>query len=150
MRAILAIDQGTTGSTCLVVGEDGAILGRAYSEFTQHFPRPGWVEHDASEIWEVTLRVAREAMAAVDRESALSLYLFGAGTLARIDYRGGDQDAALARLDELATIQRQRYPDNADMRLTVHTNRAEVLLAQGEFGAALDGERGAQLMDKAR
>ena len=64
MRAILAIDQGTTGSTCLVVGEDGAILGRAYSEFTQHFPRPGWVEHDASEIWEVTLRVAREAMAA--------------------------------------------------------------------------------------
>lgn len=81
-------------------------------------------------------RLAREAMAAVDRESALSLYLFGAGTLARIDYREGDQDAALARLDELATIQRQRYPDNADMRLTVHTNRAEVLLAQGRVDAA--------------
>jgi glycerol kinase len=62
--SVLAIDQGTTGSTCLVVGQDGRILGRAYSEFTQHFPRPGWVEHDAREIWEVTGGVAREALAA--------------------------------------------------------------------------------------
>ena len=62
MTAILAIDQGTTGSTAMVVGRDGSILGRAYSEFGQHFPRPGWVEHDAAEIWEVTLRVAQEAM----------------------------------------------------------------------------------------
>jgi len=61
--SVLAIDQGTTGSTCLVVGGDGRILGRAYSEFTQHFPRPGWVEHDALEIWDVTSRVAREALA---------------------------------------------------------------------------------------
>ena len=60
---ILAIDQGTTGSTCLVFDEGGAISGRAYSEFGQHFPRPGWVEHDASEIWEVTKRVGREALA---------------------------------------------------------------------------------------
>lgn len=62
--AILAIDQGTTGSTSLVVGRDGRIFGRSYSEFTQHFPRPGWVEHDADEIWTVTVRVAREALAA--------------------------------------------------------------------------------------
>jgi glycerol kinase len=62
--SILAIDQGTTGTTCLVVAEDGRILGRGYSEFTQHFPQPGWVEHDASEIWEVSRRVAREALAA--------------------------------------------------------------------------------------
>ena len=60
--SVLAIDQGTTGTTCLVVGQDGSILGRAYSEFTQHFPRPGWVEHDAEEIWEVTVRVARAAL----------------------------------------------------------------------------------------
>ena len=60
--AVLAIDQGTTGSTCLVVAEDGRVLSRGYSEFTQHFPRPGWVEHDALEIWEVTRRVAREAL----------------------------------------------------------------------------------------
>jgi glycerol kinase len=61
-RAVLAIDQGTTGTTVLVVGQDGRILGRAYSEFQQHYPRPGWVEHDASEIWEVTSRVARAAV----------------------------------------------------------------------------------------
>jgi glycerol kinase len=64
MNAILAIDQGTTGSTSMVIGQDGRVLGRAYSEFRQHFPEPGWVEHDAAEIWEVTLRVARKAMAA--------------------------------------------------------------------------------------
>ena len=51
---ILAIDQGTTGSTCLVFDGEGQIAGRAYSEFEQHFPRPGWVEHDAEEIWETT------------------------------------------------------------------------------------------------
>ena len=59
---ILAIDQGTTGTTCIVFGEDGRLAGRAYSEFEQHFPRPGWVEHDAHEIWEVTQRVAHEAI----------------------------------------------------------------------------------------
>ena len=58
---ILAIDQGTTGTTCLVFDEDGALAGRAYREFTQHFPRPGWVEHDAAEIWDVTRAVAVEA-----------------------------------------------------------------------------------------
>lgn len=59
--AVLAIDQGTTGSTALVIAADGAVLARAYSEFTQHFPRPGWVEHDAEEIWQVTRRVAGDA-----------------------------------------------------------------------------------------
>jgi glycerol kinase len=59
---ILAIDQGTTGTTCLVFDEQGAIAGRAYREFRQHFPRPGWVEHDAAEIWEVTQAVARESL----------------------------------------------------------------------------------------
>ncbi|HSS04837.1 MAG TPA: FGGY family carbohydrate kinase, partial [Solirubrobacterales bacterium] len=60
---ILAIDQGTTGTTCLVFDAGGRIAGRAYSEFEQHFPRPGWVEHDATEIWEVTRRVATQAIA---------------------------------------------------------------------------------------
>ncbi len=63
---ILALDQGTTGSTALMIGDDGRVAARAYSEFTQHFPRPGWVEHDAAEIWDVTLRVAREAIAAAE------------------------------------------------------------------------------------
>jgi glycerol kinase len=59
---ILAIDQGTTGSTCIVFDGDGRPAGRSYREFGQHFPRPGWVEHDAGEIWEVTRAVAREAL----------------------------------------------------------------------------------------
>jgi glycerol kinase len=60
---ILAIDQGTTGTTCLVFDEQAEPIGRAYREFAQHFPRPGWVEHDAREIWEVTQAVAGEALA---------------------------------------------------------------------------------------
>ncbi|TMK75706.1 MAG: glycerol kinase GlpK [Actinobacteria bacterium] len=59
---ILAIDQGTTGTTCLVFDRDGRIAGRAYSEFGQHFPEPGWVEHDAAEIWDVTRRIAVQAI----------------------------------------------------------------------------------------
>jgi glycerol kinase len=59
---ILAIDQGTTGTTCLVFDAEATIAGRAYSEFEQHFPQPGWVEHDADEIWAVTRRVAIEAI----------------------------------------------------------------------------------------
>ena len=59
---ILAIDQGTTGTTCLVFDEHAQLAGRAYREFGQHFPRPGWVEHDAAEIWDVTRAVALAAL----------------------------------------------------------------------------------------
>jgi glycerol kinase len=59
---LLAIDQGTTGTTCLVFDLQGEPIGRAYREFTQHFPRPGWVEHDAAEIWDVSHAVAGEAL----------------------------------------------------------------------------------------
>jgi len=59
---LLAIDQGTTGTSCLVFDLQGELLGRAYREFEQHFPKPGWVEHDAAEIWEVTQAVAGEAL----------------------------------------------------------------------------------------
>src|SRR5689334_5143380 len=59
---VMAIDQGTTGSTVLVFDRRGRIAGRAYSEFRQHYPKPGWVEHDAEEIWRVTLAVARQAL----------------------------------------------------------------------------------------
>ena len=68
MKALLAIDQGTTGSTCLVIDEEGHVRARAYSEFGQHYPRPGWVEHDPEEIWRVTAQQAREALAAGRRE----------------------------------------------------------------------------------
>ena len=67
---ILAIDQGTTGTTCLVFDSEARIVGRAYSELQQHFPRPGWVEHDPNEIWDVTRRVAEEALAAAAARGA--------------------------------------------------------------------------------
>jgi glycerol kinase len=63
MASILALDQGTTGSTALVVHQDGTVLGRGYREFTQHFPRPGWVEHDPDEIFRVSVEAMREAVA---------------------------------------------------------------------------------------
>jgi glycerol kinase len=48
---ILAIDQGTTGTTCLLVDDELTVHARAYAELPQHFPQPGWVEHDPNEIW---------------------------------------------------------------------------------------------------
>jgi glycerol kinase len=61
---LLAIDQGTTGTTALVMGTDGATLGRANREFAQHFPEPGWVEHDPDEIWASVVDAVREALQA--------------------------------------------------------------------------------------
>jgi glycerol kinase len=63
VSSILALDQGTTGSTALVIGQDGRLIGRGYREFTQYFPQPGWVEHDPGEILRVTVEAAREAIA---------------------------------------------------------------------------------------
>lgn len=60
---ILSIDAGTTGITAMVVDEQTRIVGRAYSEFTQRYPNPGWVEHDPVEIWDTTIAVARAAVA---------------------------------------------------------------------------------------
>jgi len=62
MTAVLALDQGTTGSTALVLSDAGRVLGRGYREFTQYFPSPGEVEHDAEEILRVTVDAAREAI----------------------------------------------------------------------------------------
>jgi glycerol kinase len=59
---ILAIDQGTSGTTCLVVDTDLRIRGRGYRELPQHFPRPGWVEHDPEEIWQGVLGAAEAAL----------------------------------------------------------------------------------------
>ena len=61
---VLAIDQGTTGSTILVFDHAGVIRGQAYAEFPQIFPQPGWVEHDATRIWQDVLRLMKEAIQA--------------------------------------------------------------------------------------
>jgi glycerol kinase len=63
-KHLLAIDQGTTGSTALVMALDGRTLGRATVEFPQHFPEPGWVEHEPEEIWQSVLGSVKEALAA--------------------------------------------------------------------------------------
>lgn len=64
MKAILALDQGTTSSRAIVFDETGAIRAVAQREFRQHFPQPGWVEHDAAEIWTSQRDCAQEALAA--------------------------------------------------------------------------------------
>jgi glycerol kinase len=91
VRAVLAIDQGTTGTTCLVLDEHSRVVGRAYSEFTQYYPQPGWVEHDAVEIWEVTRRVARDAV-----EAARAVARNGAG--------GGLEVAAVGITNQRETV----------------------------------------------
>jgi len=63
-KHLLAIDQGTTGSTALVVSLEGETLGRHNQEFPQHFPEPGWVEHDAREIWASVEAAVSGALAA--------------------------------------------------------------------------------------
>ncbi|MCS7469909.1 glycerol kinase GlpK [Stieleria sp. ICT_E10.1] len=63
MGVVVALDQGTTSSRAIAFEQSGAVLGVAQREFSQHYPRPGWVEHDANEIWESQLAVAQEMMA---------------------------------------------------------------------------------------
>ena len=61
-KYIMALDSGTTSNRCILFDKDGNICSMAQKEFTQYFPQPGWVEHDANEIWQTQLSVAREAM----------------------------------------------------------------------------------------
>jgi glycerol kinase len=66
---LLAIDQGTTGTTCVVVDEELVPRGRGYREVPQYFPRPGWVEHDPEELWDSVLGAATDALADAGIES---------------------------------------------------------------------------------
>jgi glycerol kinase len=74
---VLALDQGTTGSTTLVIDVRGRVIGRGYSELPQHFPRPGWVEHDPEQIWKSVVMATRRALRAsrvsVDRIAAIGI-----------------------------------------------------------------------------
>ncbi len=66
---VVALDQGTTSSRALVFDHAATIVGSAQREFTQHYPRPGWVEHDPNEIWSTQSGVVSEALAAADRSA---------------------------------------------------------------------------------
>jgi glycerol kinase len=59
---VLSLDEGTTGATVVVVGMDGAVRAKGYREITQHYPQPGWVEHDALEIWSAVQAAARDSL----------------------------------------------------------------------------------------
>jgi glycerol kinase len=61
---ILAIDQGTTGTTCLVVDDELRTRGRGYRELPQHYPQPGWIEHDPEELWDSVVGAAEDAVRA--------------------------------------------------------------------------------------
>jgi len=61
---VLAIDAGTTGVTALLVAPDGSVSGRGYAEFSQHYPEPGWVEHEPGDIWQAALAASGQALAA--------------------------------------------------------------------------------------
>jgi glycerol kinase len=67
VNCVVAIDAGTTGVRAFAVGDDGQPRARSYREFPQHFPRPGWVEHDALDIWRVTLETLGEVAHALTR-----------------------------------------------------------------------------------
>ena len=68
---ILSIDQGTTGSTILLVDTQGNIVSQSYQEFAQHYPRPGWVEHDPDEIWNATQNAIVEVLNSLDSKKSI-------------------------------------------------------------------------------
>ena len=70
MKYIMALDQGTTSSRCILFDKSGNICSVVNKEFKQIYPQPGWVEHDADEIWDTTLEVARAAMAKLNVKAA--------------------------------------------------------------------------------
>jgi fimbrial isopeptide formation D2 family protein len=91
-KYIIGIDAGTTGIRAIAFDHDSNILSNAYSEFTQYFPEPGWVEHDADEIWSSQLGVAVEAMnkigASADDIAAIATYVRGDTPVATVKATG--------------------------------------------------------------
>ena len=69
---IMALDAGATSSRCNLFNQKGEMCSMAQKEFTQYFPRPGWVEHDAEEIWSTQLETAQAAMANISATAAAS------------------------------------------------------------------------------
>jgi glycerol kinase len=111
MAVVVAIDAGTTGVRSMALSEAGLPVGMAYREFTQHFPRPGWVEHDATEIWEAVRATLTELVSSLDEPVAAIGITDQRETVVAWDRRTGEprhraivwQDRrTAARCDELA------------------------------------------------
>src|SRR2546426_4187384 len=73
MRHVIAIDQGTTGSTVLVLDEQLQVRGRGYQEFRQIYPKPGWVEHDPEDIWRSVLAALAQALGGIDAKTIAAI-----------------------------------------------------------------------------
>ena len=73
MRHVISIDQGTTGSTVLVLDEQLSVRGRGYKEFRQIYPQPGWVEHDPEEIWASVLDALGQALTGIVSSSIAAI-----------------------------------------------------------------------------
>src|SRR3954471_13496363 len=73
MAVVVAIDAGTTGVRAIAFDQRGAIVASAYRELTQHFPRPGWVEHDAAEIWDLVQATLAEVAGALDGQTVAAI-----------------------------------------------------------------------------
>jgi glycerol kinase len=111
MAVVVAIDAGTTGVRSMALSESGLPVGMAYREFTQHFPRPGWVEHDATEIWEAVRATLTELVGSLREPVAAIGITDQRETVVAWDRRTGEprhraivwQDRrTAARCDELA------------------------------------------------
>jgi glycerol kinase len=89
MSVVIAIDAGTTGVRAFAVRDDGTSAGIAYREFTQHFPRPGWVEHDAMEIWTAVQTTLAELTGSLDEPVAAVGITDQRETLVAWDRRSG-------------------------------------------------------------
>jgi glycerol kinase len=74
---VLAIDAGTTGVTALIVTEDGDVAARGYQEFAQHFPQPGWVEHEPEEIWVAVQSACRKALTGAEQAGVAAPWAIG-------------------------------------------------------------------------
>src|SRR3989442_1706271 len=88
-RVVLALDQGTSGTTALVVDSDGRVIARGYAELPQYYPQPGWVEHDPEEIWATVGQAATVALAEARVRAA---DIANASRTLCLDLRTGDWD----------------------------------------------------------
>src|SRR5438045_8081560 len=116
MRYVLALDKGTTSSRAIVFDERGAARASAQKEFRQHFPQPGWVEHDAGEILRTQLACARAAMKkaklAPKRVAAIGITNQRETTVARDRRTGQPAHPAIGRQDRRPAA--PRHPPKRD------------------------------------
>ena len=89
-KYIMALDAGTTSNRCILFNESGEMCSVSQREFPQYFPKPGWVEHDANEIWATQLGVAVEAMQKIGATAA-DIAAIDAGTIQSSNIKGKEE-----------------------------------------------------------